>query len=136
MKRVARELGVRYVLEGSVRKGGSRVRISAQLIDAATGNHLWADRFDGDLSDMFALQDEITRNVVAVVEPRLLEAESLRAQHRLPKDIDAWDMVMRANSLFWRLTKRSAKRRSQSSSAPSSCTPTTLRRKAFWPSCF
>ena len=105
VKRVARELGVRYVLEGSVRKGGSRVRISAQLIDAATGNHIWADRFDGDLSDVFALQDEITRKVVAAVEPRLLEAESLRSQHRSPKDIDAWDMVMRANSLFWRLTK-------------------------------
>ena len=102
VKRVARELGVRYVLEGSVRKGGSRVRISAQLIDAATGNHIWADRFDGDLSDIFALQDEITRKVVAAVEPRLLEAESLRSQHQSPKDIDAWDMVMRANSLFWR----------------------------------
>ena len=104
VKRVARELGVRYVLEGSVRKGGSRVRISSQLIDAGTGNHLWADRFDVDLSDVFALQDEITRKVVAAVEPRLLEAESLRSQHRSPKDIDAWDMVMRANSLFWRLT--------------------------------
>jgi adenylate cyclase len=104
VKRVASELGVRYVLEGSVRKGGSRVRITAQLIDAATGNHLWADRFDGDLSDVFTLQDEITRKVVAAVEPRLLEAESLRSQHRSPKDIDAWDMVMRANSLFWRLT--------------------------------
>jgi adenylate cyclase len=104
VKRAARELGVRYVLEGSVRKGGNRVRITAQLVDAATGNHLWADHFDGDLSDIFALQDEITRKVVAAVEPRLLEAESLRSQHRSPKDIDAWDMVMRANSLFWRLT--------------------------------
>jgi tetratricopeptide (TPR) repeat protein len=104
VKRVARELGVRYVLEGSVRKGGNRVRITAQLIDAATGNHLWADHFDGDLSDVFALQDEITKKVVGAIEPRLLEAESLRSQQRSPKDIDAWDMVMRANSLFWRLT--------------------------------
>jgi len=104
VKRAARELGVRYVLEGSVRKGGNRVRITAQLIDAATGNHLWADHFDGDLSDVFALQDEITRKVVSAIEPRLLEAESLRSQHRSPKDIDAWDMVMRANALFWRLT--------------------------------
>ena len=104
VKRAAAELGVRYVLEGSVRKAGNRVRITAQLIDAANGNHLWADHFDGDLSDVFALQDEITRNVVAAVEPRLLEAESLRSQQRSPKDIDAWDMVMRANSLFWRLT--------------------------------
>ncbi len=104
VKRVARELGVRYVLEGSVRKGGNRVRITAQLIDAATGNHIWADHFDGDLSDVFALQDEITKKVVAAIEPRLLEAESLRSQRRSPKDIDAWDMLMRANSLFWRLT--------------------------------
>ena len=69
------ELGVRYVLEGSVRKGGNRVRITAQLIDASTGNHIWADRYDGDLTDVFALQDEITKNVVAAIEPRLLEAE-------------------------------------------------------------
>ena len=75
VKRVARELGVRYVLEGSVRKGGSRVRITTQLIDAATGNHIWADRYDGDLTDVFALQDEITKKVVAAIEPRLLEAE-------------------------------------------------------------
>jgi adenylate cyclase len=74
MKRVARELGVRYVLEGSVRKGGNRVRITAQLIDAGTGNHIWADRYDGELTDVFALQDEITRKAVAAIEPNLLEA--------------------------------------------------------------
>ena len=83
MKRVSRELGVRYVLEGSVRKGGNRVRITAQLIDAATGNHIWADRYDGELTDVFALQDEITRKAVAAIEPSLLEAEGLRSQHRL-----------------------------------------------------
>jgi len=105
LKRVARELGVRYVLEGSVRKGGNRVRITAQLIDAATGNHLWADRYDGDLTDIFALQDEITKKVVAAIEPKLLEAEGIRSQSRSPEDLGAWDMVMQANSLFWRLTK-------------------------------
>ena len=105
VKRVARELGVRYVLEGSVRKGGNRVRITTQLIDAATGNHLWADRYDGDLTDVFALQDEITKKVVAAIEPRLLEAEGIRSQNRSPEDIGAWDMVIKANSLFWRLTK-------------------------------
>ena len=105
VKRVARELGVRYVLEGSVRKGGDRVRITAQLIDASTGNHLWADRYDGDLTDVFALQDEITKKVVAAIEPKLLEAESIRSQSRSPEDLGAWDMVIRANSLFWRLTK-------------------------------
>ncbi len=105
VKRAARELGVRYVLEGSVRKGGNRVRITAQLIDAATGNHIWADRYDGELTDIFALQDEITRKVIAAIEPNLLEAEGIRSQHRSPEDLDAWDMVMQANSLFWRLTK-------------------------------
>ena len=105
VKRAARELGVRYVLEGSVRKGGNRVRITAQLIDAMTGNHIWADRYDGDLTDVFALQDEITRKVVAAIEPKLLEAEGIRSQKRSPEDLDAWDMVIQANSLFWRLTK-------------------------------
>jgi adenylate cyclase len=105
VKRVSRELGVRYVLEGSVRKGGNRVRITAQLIDAATGNHIWADRYDGELTDVFALQDEITRKAVAAIEPSLLEAEGIRSQHRSPEDLDAWDTVMQANSLFWRLTK-------------------------------
>ncbi len=104
VKRVARELSVRYVLEGSVRKGGNRVRITAQLIDAETGNHIWADRYDGDLTDVFALQDEITKKVVAAIEPKLLEAEGIRSQSRSPEDLDAWDMVIQANSLFWRLT--------------------------------
>jgi len=105
VKRVARELGVRYVLEGSVRKGGNRVRITTQLIDASTGNHIWADRYDGDLTDVFALQDEITKKVVAAIEPKLLEAEGIRSQNRSPEDLGAWDMVIQANSLFWRLTK-------------------------------
>jgi adenylate cyclase len=104
VKRVARELGVRYVLEGSVRKSGNRVRITAQLIDAATGNHIWADRYDGDLTDIFALQDEITKKVVAAIEPKLLEAEGTRSRSRSPEDLSAWDMVIQANSLFWRLT--------------------------------
>ena len=136
VKRVASELGVRYVLEGSVRKGGNRARITAQLIDAATSNHLWADHFDGDLTDVFALQDEITKKVVAAIEPRLLEAESLRSQRRSTKDIDAWDMVMRANSLFWRLTKTESEAAIATFCEPSSCTLTTLRRKACSPSCF
>lgn len=105
VKRVARELDVRYVLEGSVRKSGNRVRITTQLIDATTGNHLWADRYDGDLTDIFELQDEITKKVVAAIEPRLLEAEGLRSQSRSSEDLGAWDMVMQANSLLWRLTK-------------------------------
>jgi TolB-like protein/Tfp pilus assembly protein PilF len=105
VRQVGRELGVRYILEGSVRKGGNRVRITAQLIDAATGKHLWADHYDRDLTDIFALQDEITKKVVAAIEPKLLEAEGIRSQNRSPQDLDAWDMLIRANSLFWRLTK-------------------------------
>jgi TolB-like protein/Flp pilus assembly protein TadD len=105
VKRAARELGVRYILEGSVRKGGNRVRITAQLIDAATGNHIWADRYDGELSDVFALQDEITKRVVTAIEPKLLEAEALRSQSRSAEDLDAWEMVIHANSLFWRMTE-------------------------------
>jgi adenylate cyclase len=104
VKRAARELGVRYVLEGSVRRAGNRVRITAQLIDASTGNHIWADRYDGDLTDIFALQDEITKKVVAVIEPRLLEAEGIRALTRAPADLDAWELVARASSIFWRMT--------------------------------
>jgi hypothetical protein len=105
VKHVAHELGVRYVLEGSVRKSGNRVRITAQLIDAPTSNHIWADRYDGDLTDIFALQDEITEKVVAAIEPKLLEAEGVRSQNRSADDLGAWDMVIQANSLFWRLTK-------------------------------
>jgi TolB-like protein/Flp pilus assembly protein TadD len=105
VKRAARELGVRYVLEGSVRKGGNRIRITAQLIDAETGNHIWADRYDGELTDIFELQDEITHKVVAAIEPKLLEAEGIRSQNRSPEDLGAWDMVSHANSLFWRLNK-------------------------------
>jgi tetratricopeptide (TPR) repeat protein len=96
---------VRYVLEGSVRKGGNRVRITAQLIDAATGNHLWADRYDGELTDVFELQDDITKKVVAAIEPKLIEAEALRSQNRSPEDVGAWDLVMQANSRLWRQTK-------------------------------
>jgi TolB-like protein/class 3 adenylate cyclase/tetratricopeptide (TPR) repeat protein len=105
VKRAARELGVRYVLEGSVRKGGNRVRITAQLIDATTGNHIWADRYDGEIADVFVLQDEITRKVIAAIEPKLLEAEAMRSRSRSPEDLGAWDLVMQANSVFWRMTR-------------------------------
>jgi adenylate cyclase len=105
VKRVARELGVRYVLEGSVRKGGNSLRITAQLIDAATNNHIWADHYDGVLSDVFTLQDEITKKVVAAIEPKLLEAEGVRSQIRSSEDLGAWDLVMKANSHLWRQTK-------------------------------
>jgi len=104
VKKIGRELGVRYILEGSIRKIGNRVRITAQLISTTSGAHLWAERYDRDLTDIFALQDEITQSVTAAIEPKLVEAESLHFQGRSPEDLDAWDLVMRAVSQFWRMT--------------------------------
>jgi len=94
--RVGRELGVRYVLEGSVRKAGERVRVSGQLIEAETGVHLWAERYDRPLDDVFALQDEITLNVVGAIEPSLREAEIERVKRKRPEILDAYDLVLRA----------------------------------------
>jgi TolB-like protein/cytochrome c-type biogenesis protein CcmH/NrfG len=105
VKQVSRELGVRYVLEGSVRRMGKRIRISAQLIDAITGGHHWAERYDRELGDIFAVQDEITRNVVAAIEPRLMAAEGVRALSRFPDDLGAWERVARAQTHVWRLTR-------------------------------
>jgi len=98
VRQVARELGVRYVLEGSVRKAGNRVRISGQLIDAATGNHVWAERYDRELANIFAVHDEITERVVAAIEPQLYAAEHFRSQRKPPESLDAWECVIRALS--------------------------------------
>ena len=106
MKQVAEELGVGYVVEGSVRKGGDRVRITVQLNDVSTGSHIWAERYDRDLADVFAVQDEITEAIVAAIEPQLYSAESFRAQRKPPDSLDAWDLVMRAFSHYWRLTRQ------------------------------
>jgi adenylate cyclase len=93
---VGRELGVRYVLEGSVRKAGTRVRITAQLIDAANSAHLWADRFDGSLEDVFDLQDKVASSVAGVIEPTLREAEVQRARRKPTGSLDAYDLYLRA----------------------------------------
>ncbi|MGB6350271.1 MAG: winged helix-turn-helix domain-containing tetratricopeptide repeat protein [Pseudolabrys sp.] len=106
MKQVAEELGVGYVVEGSVRKGGDRVRITAQLNDVATGSHIWAERYDRDIADVFAVQDEITEAIVAAIEPQLYAAENFHAQRKAPDSMDAWDLVMRALSHYWRLTRQ------------------------------
>jgi adenylate cyclase len=100
VKEVGRELGVRYVLEGSVRKGGNRVRITAQLIDAETGTHLWADRFDGSLEDVFDLQDKIAISVAGVIEPTLQAAETARSAHRPTSDLSAYDGYLRAFAMY------------------------------------
>jgi len=101
-KEVGRELGVRYVLEGSMRRAGKRVRISSQLIDAATGTHLWAERYDRDLTDIFAVQDDITSRVVAAIEPALSRAESQRVIAKRPEHMGAWDYCQRG---FWHVNK-------------------------------
>ena len=101
VKQVGRELGVRYVLEGSVRKTGGRVRISAQLIDATTGAHLWADRFDGSLEDVFDLQDRVASSVAGVIEPALQAAETARSADRPTSDLTAYDLYLRARSMFF-----------------------------------
>ncbi len=102
---LAQELGADYVVEGSVRKEGERVRITAQLNDVATGSHVWAERYDRQLADVFAVQDEITSAVVTSIEPQLYAAEHLHARRRPPDSLDAWGLVMRALSCFWRLTR-------------------------------
>ena len=106
LKQIADELGVSYVVEGSVRKSGDRVRITAQLNDVATGSHVWAEHYDRKLADVFAVQDEITEAIVAAIEPRLYAAESFRAERKPPDSLDAWDLVMRALSHFWRVTRQ------------------------------
>jgi adenylate cyclase len=95
IKQVGRELGVRYVLEGSVRKGGNRMRITAQLIDANSGAHVWADRYDRDPSDIFAVQDEITASVAGIIEPALADAEQQRVLRKPPDSLDAWEAYQR-----------------------------------------
>jgi TolB-like protein len=106
LKHVAAELGVGYVVEGSVRKGGDRLRITVQLNNVATGSHIWAERYDRGLADIFAVQDEITEAIVAAIEPQLYAAENFRARRKMPDSMDAWDLVMRALSHFWRVTRQ------------------------------
>src|SRR6516164_7438616 len=106
VKQVGRELGVRYVLKGSVRKAGERVRITAQLLDATTGTHLWADRFDGPLEDVFELQDKVASNVAGVIEPTLQAAETARSAGRPTSDLTTYDLYLRAYAMFWSSVER------------------------------
>jgi len=102
---IAQELRARYVMEGSVRKVGDRVRITVQLIDATTNHHIWATRYDRDIRDIFALQDEITENVVTSIEPELGRAERTRAQHKRVENLDSWDLTLRAQAHVFRFTE-------------------------------
>jgi TolB-like protein/tetratricopeptide (TPR) repeat protein len=105
VKEVGRELGVRYILEGSVRKAGTQVRITGQLIDALTGTHLWADRFDGSLEDVFELQDRVAVSVAGVIEPALQAAEMRRSAARPTADLTAYDLYLRALAIFFPIRK-------------------------------
>jgi adenylate cyclase len=102
VKDIGLELGARYILEGSVRKAGNRVRVTGQLIDAETGHHIWADRYDRALEDIFALQDEITEAIVSALEPAMGRAEMQRAQRKNPQNLDAWGYYQRG---MWYLSK-------------------------------
>ena len=102
VKQVCRELGVRYIIEGSVRKAGERVRVAAQLIDATTNHHVWAEHYDRELRDIFELQDEITEAIITAIEPRIRDYEPERAISRDPRNLDAWDCAQRA---MWHVNK-------------------------------
>src|SRR4029453_811876 len=104
LKQVGRDLGVRYLLEGSVRKAAEKVRITSQLIDATTGAHIWADRYEGDLGDVFALQDEITVNVISAIAPRLLQVEIELAARR-PNSLSAYDHFLQAHPHYHTMTR-------------------------------
>ena len=105
IKEVGRQLGVRYVLEGSVRKASGKVRITGQLIDAVTGAHIWADSFERDLTDIFALQDEVTIAVVSAIQPKLLQAELEIATRRRPENLTAYDFYLRAMQQYYLTTR-------------------------------
>src|SRR5258705_5109346 len=105
IKEVGRRLGVRYVLEGSVRKASGKVRITGQLIDAVTGAHLWADRFERDLTDVFALQDEVTIAVVSAIQPKMRQTEIAMAARRRPENLTAYDFYLRAVAQYYLATR-------------------------------
>lgn len=108
VKQVSVELGVRYILNGSVRKAGCRLRVGAQLIDAATGSHVWADRYDRDVVDIFDVQDEVTQAIVAAVVPQFLSMEARRAKRKDPAELNAWECVMRGRAHLWKLGRADA----------------------------
>ena len=106
VKRIGRELGVHYVLEGSVRRSGQQIRVSCRLIDAISGNHIWGERYDRELFDIFALQDEISASIAAAIEPKIVAAEATRAGRRPTVDLNAWDLMARAVWHFWKLNAK------------------------------
>ena len=132
VREVATQLGVRYVLEGSVRKAANRVRVTGQLIDAANGNHLWAEKYDRELADIFALQDDITNRVIGSVAPQILVAEAARVQRKPPQSLDAWDLVMQAVPHMWRMSTDEHARARSCCRGPSRSTATMPTRTLCW----
>ena len=106
IRQVSQELGVRYILEGSVRKAGGRLRVNAQLIDAGNGVHVWADRYDGVLDDVFEFQDRITENIVGIIEPNVRRAEIERARRKRPDSLDAYDSIYKPRRTSLRRCRR------------------------------
>ena len=113
VRKVAKELGVRYVLEGSVRKAGSRVRVTAQLIDGDTGKHVWANRYDREFDDVFSVQDELTETIVGALDPELGKAERERAKAKRPENLDAWDVYQRGLWHLYHYTKEDIEKTQQ-----------------------
>jgi adenylate cyclase len=105
VQQVSEELGVRYVLEGSAQKIGNRVRITAQLIDATTGHHLWSEKYDRDMKDLFALQDEIAHKIIVELQVKLTEGEQARVSHKSTTNLEAWSYAVRGLKLFERVSK-------------------------------
>src|SRR5262245_52155265 len=105
VRKVAKDLGVRYVLEGSVRRSGQKIRVTAQLVDAASARHVWADRYDRDLVDLFAVQDEITRSIIGAIAPGIVMAEIQQSQGKTAAELDTWDRIMRAHWHIRRFTR-------------------------------
>jgi TolB-like protein/Flp pilus assembly protein TadD len=131
VRQIGRELGVRYVLEGSVRKGGNRVRITAQLIEASAGSHLWAEKYEGGLDDLFDLQDRITLDVVRAIEPSVLHAEIARARQKYPESLDAYDHFLRALADAWKFTPADAARALEQLEAALKINPDYMLAHAF-----
>ena len=129
---VGRELGVRYVLEGSIRRAGNRLRVMAQLVDAETGHHVWAERYDRDLVDLFALQDEVVDCVVGAIEPGIIRSESQRARRKPPESMDAWDLIFRGMWHFNHWTSQHHRKHATCSVAPSRRIPRSPEGQSGW----
>ena len=136
IRQVGRELGVRYVLEGSVRKAGNKVRITGQLIEAVSARHVWAEKFDGDLADIFELQDRITESIVGAIEPSLLSAEIARAEHKPTANLDAYDLYLRAWALYGSMNCSTIRNAIELLTAAIALDPTYAQAKALAAICY